>query len=174
VLAFAGIGIEYLANNPEMNTESGSSAAGSAEKAAPMIASDSAQLVTAPGDQQILASGVDYQPGTLADSAARSAADAPAGSTEAGKNASFGADAAVTGLQRLRGRDALLACLDAIARAKNAGPITVSTVDYARFQGRPALVVRFSAAGARWVWATGPECGAPAAGASRLVEVRVG
>jgi hypothetical protein len=34
--------------------------------------------------------------------------------------------------------------------------------------------VRFSAAGVSWVWATGPECGTPAAGASRLVEVRVG
>ena len=40
-------------------------------------------------------------------------------------------------LGRLRAPDALQACLDAIAQANAGGPITVETVDYARFDGAP-------------------------------------
>jgi hypothetical protein len=49
----------------------------------------------------------------------------------------------------------------------------VQTVDYARYLGNPALVVRFSAANGVWAWASGPGCGAPGAGAAKLAAVQV-
>jgi hypothetical protein len=67
----------------------------------------------------------------------------------------------------------LRACLDAIAKAAAAGPITVETVDYARYSGRPALVVRFTAGTATWAYAVGPNCGTPAVGASLVQRVQV-
>jgi anti-sigma factor RsiW len=173
VLAFAGIGIDYLATNDSPQSTSDSSAAGSAAENAPMIASDSAGgLVPAPSDKQILASGTDYLRATLG---ARSGQvmGAPAESSESRKSTGLSTDAAPE-LQRLRPRAALTACLEAIAQENNGGPITVETVDYARFEGSPAVVVRFSAGGQSWAWASGPECGTPAAEADRLFRVRVG
>jgi hypothetical protein len=71
-------------------------------------------------------------------------------------------------LERLRAPHALLTCLDAIARQNGGTPINVESVDYARYQGAPALIVRFDADGTRWAWATGPDCGAPGRGANML------
>jgi hypothetical protein len=83
-------------------------------------------------------------------------------------------DSAPAPLARLRAPDALMACLDAIGQANGAGTITVQSVDYARFEGNPALVVRFSAANGSWVWASGPACGAPGSGAATVASVPVG
>ena len=49
----------------------------------------------------------------------------------------------------------------------------MESVDYARFDGAPALIVRFTAANGRWAWASGPACGTPAAGAATLGKVPV-
>jgi anti-sigma factor RsiW len=175
VLAFAGVGIDYLAGDSTQSTADSSAGAGSAAENAPMIASDSAGgLVTAPGDEQILASGTNYVRATLGTRAGQMA-PAPAESGEARKSSSLGNDGvAPSQLQRLRVRAALMACLESIARENNGGPITVETVDYARFQGSPAVVVHFSAGGQSWAWASGPACGTPVAGADRLLRVRVG
>jgi hypothetical protein len=76
-------------------------------------------------------------------------------------------------LTRLRDPAALQACVDAIGLAHGTVPVTVSGVDYARFEGRPALVVVFTdPAGQRWAWASGPECGV--VGTDELYRTRVG
>ncbi|WP_446217568.1 hypothetical protein [Micromonospora sp. IBHARD004] len=79
------------------------------------------------------------------------------------------------GLDRLSGRDALDACLREITTEHGGGAVAVDLVDYASFQGRPALVVTFvDAGGARWAWVSGPECGVPGSGADTRFRTRVG
>ncbi|SCF43489.1 hypothetical protein [Micromonospora mirobrigensis] len=78
-------------------------------------------------------------------------------------------------LDRLADPVALDTCLDEITAEHGAGPLTVDVVDYAAFQGTPALVVDFvDAAGARWAWVSGPECGVPGSGADTRYRSRVG
>ncbi|MFG1949656.1 hypothetical protein [Micromonospora sp. NPDC048830] len=82
---------------------------------------------------------------------------------------------AAAGLDRLAGQDALAACLAAVSVEHGAGPLTVEMVDYARFQGAPALVVRFlDPSMQRWAWVSGPECGVPGSGADTRYRTRVG
>ncbi|NES16247.1 MULTISPECIES: hypothetical protein [Micromonospora] len=86
-----------------------------------------------------------------------------------------GRAAAPPALAQLARPAALDACLTAIGVEHGATPITVGLVDYASFQGLPALVVTFvDAAGARWAWASGPECGVPGSGADTRFRTRVG
>jgi hypothetical protein len=50
----------------------------------------------------------------------------------------------------------------------------VDLVDYASFEGSPALVVSFvDQAGERWAWVAGPECGQPQSGADTRYSTRV-
>ncbi|MFC0100699.1 hypothetical protein ACFFKH_24665 [Micromonospora marina] len=82
---------------------------------------------------------------------------------------------ALSNLDRLNRPETLAACLTAIGVEHGAGPLTVTMVDYARFQGAPALVVTFAdAGGARWGWVSGPECGVPGSGADTRFRTRVG
>ncbi|MFY1625834.1 hypothetical protein ACN261_09140 [Micromonospora sp. WMMD723] len=83
--------------------------------------------------------------------------------------------AAPAGLDRLTGRAALDACLADIAAEHNRGPIAIEVVDYATFNGLPAVVVRFTdPSGGRWAWASGAECGVPGSGADTRYQSRVG
>ncbi|MFI9640381.1 hypothetical protein ACIG87_09965 [Micromonospora sp. NPDC051925] len=79
------------------------------------------------------------------------------------------------GLDRLAGRAALDACLAEISTEHGRGAVTVDVVDYATFNGVPALVVRFAdPAGGRWAWVSGAECGVPGSGADTRYQARVG
>ena len=171
VLAFAGFGADYLAGQTGSSDDSAaSSAAGSAENAVPMIATESAGaggVRQAPGEDQITYSGTDYGSGQLAGRAngsddARSQKAAPSAVPMVAPDTGLGE------LERLRVREALLACLEAISRQNGQGPIAVQNVDYARYEGAPALIVKFVANGANFAWAVGPECGVPDVGADRL------
>jgi hypothetical protein len=77
-------------------------------------------------------------------------------------------------LDRLRVQEALRACIEAIAAEQGAGEATTQAVDFARFDGAPAVIVRFTAAGKSWVWASGPACGTAGVGADKLGAVQVG
>ncbi|HEY7272816.1 MAG TPA: hypothetical protein VH502_08785 [Actinoplanes sp.] len=173
VLAFAGVGVDYLAGRSNTATDSQTSSAGGAARpeGAPMVASGVPQVAAPPAGDQIRSTGADYDTATLASGIAGRVEAPPAKSATVAPGV-----AGETGapLARLRARDALLGCLNAIATANGAGTITVQTVDYARFQGKPALVVRFSAANGSWAWASGPGCGAPAGDAATLASVPVG
>ncbi|GAA4940365.1 hypothetical protein [Actinoplanes utahensis] len=144
-LAVAGFGLNGLLTDSADNRP----AAGQADTAA-------APLAAAPPIGEILHSGTDYSDTTLTEQ--RSTAFS--GDEGVESNASSAAKADPLG--RLADPTALAVCLDAIAQENAGGPITVEFVDYARFEGRPALVVRFSATNGGWVWAAGPECGTPA------------
>ncbi|MFI7430991.1 hypothetical protein ACIBPB_28750 [Micromonospora sp. NPDC049836] len=80
-----------------------------------------------------------------------------------------------TRLDRLGQPEALTACLTAISTEHATGPLTVDLVDFATYQGVPALVVTFvDGGGARWAWVSGPECGVPGSGADTRFRTRVG
>ncbi|MEV0324971.1 hypothetical protein AB0H63_00780 [Micromonospora echinospora] len=82
---------------------------------------------------------------------------------------------AADGLDRLTGPAALDACLGAVGAAHGRGRITVDRVEYAAFQGAPALVVGLvDAEGDRWVVVTGPDCGVPGSGADTRYRAQVG
>jgi hypothetical protein len=172
VIAFAGVGINYLNGQSQSDKSASSSAAGSGElqdsSGNPMAAPDRADVAAG---SRVLASGRDYRLATLA--SAPAAGIAPDTKSESG---SAIAPRPLTGssLERLTLGDALQACLDAIERQNAAGPITAPVVDYARFDGSPALIVRFTADNGSWVWATGPDCGASGVGAAKLASVQVG
>ncbi|GAA2578627.1 hypothetical protein GCM10010435_63930 [Winogradskya consettensis] len=130
-------------------------------------------LAVGPEIAEPLASGRNYTPETLAQSAKVPSGDARInGQDPAPRSKSSMADD--TALSNLRVQDVLLACLDAIAGENGAGPITPASLDYARFQGVPALIVQFSATNGSWVWAAGADCGSPGSGAAKLAAVRVG
>jgi hypothetical protein len=169
VLAFAGFSADYL-NGQSADTQSGaSSAGGSAEDSAPMMGTDSGALgglIAPPTDDQITSSGRDYGGGEISARAAKATElDERDGSPAPPRIAS---GSGLAGLERLSLPDALRACLEAISREHGRGPIEVQSVDFARYQGTPAVVVRFQAGGASQVWAVGPECGADGGGADRL------
>jgi hypothetical protein len=78
-------------------------------------------------------------------------------------------------LHRLDDRTALATCLDAVAVAHGQGPVAVNVVDYASFEGKPALVITFAdPSGAHWVWVAGAACGLPGSGADTRYDARLG
>lgn len=168
VLAFAGFGADYLAEQSTGSSDA-APAAGRAENV-PMMGTDSGTmtgLMSAPAESQIATSGKDYGPAQITDDSTATKGKArDSGSRSIAPLAP--ADSGPDELQRLRVRDALLDCLEAISRQNGQGPIEVQTVDYARYQGAPALVVRFLANGTSVTWAVGPDCGLTGGGADRL------
>ncbi|MER7459092.1 hypothetical protein [Micromonospora sp. NPDC126480] len=121
-----------------------------------------------------LRTGLNYTPEALAAPPARTfASDGP--SIRSGDAQQGGRVAGPIGLDRLEDPGALTACLATIGAEHGHAPMTVDLVDYARFQGVPALVVRFTdATGARWAWVSGPECGVPGSGSDSRYRTRVG
>ena len=182
VLAFVGVGIQQL------GTESSDQATSAAGSAADQGAPEAAGTLALPaGPAQVGASGVDYDQGSLREVAAQAVAAASGAKDRAPQSAESGgvqSRASTPGpgvmadpgdpLARLVPQEALLACIDAIAQANGAGPVTAEVVDYARFQGAPALVVQFTATNGTWVWAAGADCGLTGSGADRLGVVKVG
>jgi hypothetical protein len=78
-------------------------------------------------------------------------------------------------LARLVPQGALATCLAGVAGEHGNAPITVEVLDYATFEGRPALVLEFvDPTGARWAWASGPACGLPDSGADTRYRSQVG
>ncbi|MFG2056318.1 hypothetical protein ACGFI9_20070 [Micromonospora sp. NPDC048930] len=124
-----------------------------------------------------MSSGTDYTPERLSGGLATTYAKPSAERSGVGPGLAPDSQrlSALAGLARLSPPDALDACLTAIDAEHGSGPITVDLVDYASFQGQPALIVTFvDAAGARWAWASGPECGVPGSGADTRFRTRVG
>ncbi len=118
----------------------------------------------------MLASGINYTLGTLGQ-AAISATGGEA--SKAPRDQANVSDLNADALQRLRAPQALLDCLDAIARENGGGQVTPSSVDYARFDGKPAVVIRFTAENGEWAWASGADCGLRGGGADTLGAVPV-
>ncbi|MGW4498179.1 hypothetical protein ACWENR_06120 [Micromonospora sp. NPDC004336] len=121
-------------------------------------------------------SGTDYTPRSLAQLSPTSKGEKSTPSSRPGIQAEGGRlPGSAVGLDRLADPAALSACIREIGTEHGAGPLVVDVVEYARFEGLPALVVRFTdGTGARWAWASGPECGVPGSGSDSRYRTRVG
>ncbi|WP_433372528.1 hypothetical protein ACQPZX_49640 [Actinoplanes sp. CA-142083] len=178
-VAFVGFGLDYLAGRDTSTSDKAatSTAGGAADSAArqdnnpeapamaesgPGSGSAVARKGQASPPPQVLESGTNYTKKTLA--------IAPA---QALSSRSAAVPAAPAPLARLNVTSALQECLDLIAGENGAGPITTETVDYAKFDGKPAIVVRFTAGNGAWAWASGPSCGTLSGHADTLAKVPV-
>lgn len=185
VTAFAGFGLPRLTGSNSADRSSGAAVSGpGAERAEGDRRS--ANILGAPQAPVDVAamtptfSGTDYAASTLADRVSAlggqrinttetDSGEQPNGTPEQSRAAG------AYGLERLSDRSALTGCLDAVARAHDNGTLMVDIVDYARFEGSPALVVSFTdGTGTRWAWAVGPECGLPGVGTDERHRTRVG
>jgi hypothetical protein len=183
VLAFVGFAFQQQfaggASEDRATAGSAATAGAAAERALPQIAAGE-ELALPGGSVPLSESGTAYRRQNLQQAAGALPFVAP---PELGEQQSDDfpkaapsaeqAPASSSALNRLRVQAALRACLDAIAAEQGAGEITPRLIDFAEFDGAPALIVEFTTtAGGSWVWAAGPECGA--AGADKLASVKVG
>ncbi|GAA1590081.1 hypothetical protein [Actinoplanes couchii] len=161
VLAFAGFGATWWVSNQSMDNSESTAAAGSttAEQAGALPAF------------AVTSSGTDYTAATLPD--APMSETLSTGLALPDESAPAAAVPKTPGLSRLEDPSALAACVDAITVANSGGTLAVESADFARFDGTPAVVFRFSAANGVWAWAVGPDCGLPGAGADTLQNLPV-
>ncbi|GLY08557.1 MULTISPECIES: hypothetical protein [Actinoplanes] len=164
VLALAGAAMSWLPGvSLDDASDSGSADSEAAGAAGEVYAQSGPALAAAPPAERIARSGTDYTAETLTQSPALGAPAATA------------SDQPRISAQNEPSTDLalLLDCLAAIARENGGAPLDVQSVDYARYQGAPATIVRFSAANGTWVWAVGPRCGTPDGGADALEQLPV-
>jgi hypothetical protein len=179
-----GLGLQVLPQVDSGSDDAASTSGGSADRApengpAPVGApaqEDRASLLAALPVRQLVASGADYRrdnlaasrlsPQTFASDDWRTAADPPVVLAQANVPAA---------LRRLTAPAALSACLAAIGGEHPRPAAMIMLVDFASFEGSPALLVVFTdSAGERWAWATGPDCGLGNTGADARYRVKVG
>ncbi|MFE9689806.1 hypothetical protein [Micromonospora sp. NPDC005806] len=168
-----GLGVSHLVEVGNGGGVGVTAADGRADRGAAPLSAAAPYRTTAPARQ----SGTDYTPEKLSGGRSFSVPSATGDSQKALGGAAPGNErlSAATGLDRLTRPEALDSCLGAISAEHGPGEITVDLVDYATFQGRPALVVTFvDAGGLRWAWVSGPECGVPGSGADTRFRTRVG
>ncbi|GIG01233.1 hypothetical protein [Catellatospora citrea] len=126
------------------------------EAATGMSAQDAPAVAPADGRTPISASGTDYLREQLNDSGVMTQKSAPSASAARTGDAQL-FSSPMPGLDRLSGSaDALASCLAAI---RTALPGTVTGADFARFEGRPALVVTVDTTSGGWWFVAGPGCG---------------
>ena len=173
LIAFVGFGLDYLAGRSTQSSTDSSSAAGTSQKQA-----EAPSMARSPlGAGQLLATGTDYTRATLGVPPNQpmtapygtSSESAPVPTAPTGVAADGG-----SALQRLTAPIALADCLEAIEQKNANGVISVESVDFARFSGAPAVIVRFTAANGHWAWASGADCGTPPGDAATLDKVPVG
>ncbi|MFI6758201.1 hypothetical protein ACIBF5_03510 [Micromonospora sp. NPDC050417] len=181
VAAFAGFGLSRLG----MSAEDGGATSNTVD--APPAVSELPLNELAP--ERAFASGTNYTStglsSTLAALGRHSGEERGGADTAAPPSGSPGTMAAPStqedrvripaALARLGDPTALTACLDAIALTHGLGPVTFKLVDFATFEGNPALVVAFTdQTGARWGWVSGVACGQPGSGPDTRYHARVG
>ena len=162
IVAFVGFSLDYLAGRDQGADDSAPTAAGSGVTERSTSA------------EQVFTSGTDYTRTTLAIAPPQPlVAPGMAASSAAKQDDRSRTSVSEPALSRLTERAALADCFAEIERENAGGTIAVESIDYARFDGAPALVVRFTAGNGAWAWAAGPQCGTPEAGAATLDKVPV-
>lgn len=177
--AVVGLGVSQLVGGGDIaGTSAGTFSSRDAAAPAGAEGGAAAQPPAEPSPGQVLASGTDYTRSSLVDRVGPLAQTRASASSLTGKGSAPKPDQA--GGDQFRGdltdrRNTLAACLRAIADEHGRGTPRFEVVDYARFEGQPALIVVFADIdGHRWAWAVGPECGQPQAGAAARYAARVG
>jgi hypothetical protein len=152
VLAFASVGLTGLLGGDSSSEDTTSAAGNAAPEVAdlPVIA------------EHVLVSGRDYTATTAQALASRAETEQFASPLSAsGQDAPAGRDAlAPPLLRRLTEPAALNRCLAAIAIEHGVASTAVRLIDYASFEGSPALLIVFTGStGGDMVWVVGPDCG---------------
>jgi negative regulator of sigma E activity len=129
--------------------------------------------------RQLVASGADYRRQTLALMAGAKLPQFAAGSgppdQDASKTPGLAAAEVPAALRRLAAPAALGACLAALGAGHPRPATSVDLVDYAAFEGTPALVVAFTdTAGEQWIYVAGPRCGLDPADGDTGYRAKVG
>lgn len=178
LVVVAGVGASQFSGIDRAQDSAGQALSGESNEPRTGTADSSAARAAAElSTRRVIASGTEYQRTTLAGALASLDRTAIGAKTPDGAPAAEpdSAISRVAGLHRLTDRGALAGCLDAVAATHNQGPVAVDLVDYAAFEGIPALVISFAdQAGERWIWVAGPECGTPGSGADTRYRTRVG
>ncbi|MFY1635364.1 hypothetical protein ACN27F_19170 [Solwaraspora sp. WMMB335] len=178
-VAFAGLGLNQIFTGAA--TDESSTSAGGASDGQPQAESARSDppttMMETTGPQspgRVLASGTDYRRSTIGPTVAGQSGDF-AGQSGPGEDTVLQEPGPTpAGLARLARPTALTECLAAVS-AEHGGVLDVSLVDYAAFEGRPALVIAFTdTVGRSWVWVSGPGCGEPVAGADTRYSAQVG
>jgi hypothetical protein len=105
---------------------------------------------------RVLASGIDYRLDTLPQLAAQAPPPGPSNEFKTEQSPQFAAGEAPDGLARLATPAGLADCLRAVNRSY---PGVAVVLDYARFDGLPALVIVIQQTGSSKVIAVGANCG---------------
>jgi hypothetical protein len=165
VLVCGGVGVQVLRSSMQTDADRPMTAAPNADAGRPERNTGSAAGDSAAGsanDSAVTSSGRDYGPGTLGNATGAGQAQSQSSPRSAlGGEATPAAPVGVpSALARLAEPAARAACLTAITKEYGG---RVALVDYASFQGQPALVVVVdgarTAAGQRLVVVVGPTCG---------------
>ncbi|GAA0724998.1 hypothetical protein Drose_38300 [Dactylosporangium roseum] len=166
VLACAGIGVQVVrqqvTNSSDSAATSGHAPEGTRGSAmAPDAAAPNSAAGGAPGSAStIMMTGRDYGPNTVGQLAQGSPAPPAAFNSDGSSGKRTDLSEVPDPLRRLGDPAARILCLSSITREYGG---QVSLVDYARFEGRPALVVIVDGtrlgAGKRLVVVVGPDCG---------------
>lgn len=182
-VAFAGLGVGQLlgagsADDASTTAGSASDDAGSAEsqQSAETRQEDQPGTMMDASAPRLLASGTDYQRATIVpmfEAVGRGGVDG--GQPAAGEDTVLQESPASTALARLADPAALADCVAAVTAEHGNGVLGVDLVDFAAFEGEPALVLSFSDSfGASWIWVSGTGCGTPVAGADTRYSAQVG
>jgi hypothetical protein len=163
-----GIGVQVIRVGLATDSQDSASAPNIAAEGPKRTGTAAADSGAAPAaGSPLISSGRDYGPGTLGDltgsvpqTQSRNDLAEGGGSGAASAAAEAQAPAKVPGLSRLAAPAARAACLTAITK-EYGGQVTL--VDYAAFEGQPALIVVVdgsrTAVGKRLVIVVGPDCG---------------
>lgn len=186
LVAFAAVGLSSLPAGVVGGDDSADTGAAAPENApaeAPLVGGDSAD------GPPTSASGLDYERSTLARAAhgndaqpaapgtgPDSAAERELGGEENDRATDDYSSAAKVpaALDRLTDEAALESCLSAVRHARGDPAAVVEVVDFARFEGAPALVIVFTDGDTvRRAWVAGPDCGTPTGGADHLYDAEL-
>jgi len=174
--AFAGIGLNQLLSGTIVR-DAGTVAEGGQAVAAPEPDSETPHALLEPLPYQVLVSGTDYQRATLVPAMLLAGQRVAATTTPGvGQDTSVELDPTpVAELAALTDPTMLTTCFDAIRVEHAKGAVAVEFIDYATFDGAPALMIAFTdPTDARWAWVSGPGCGQPGAGADTRHSTQVG
>ncbi|ROO52522.1 hypothetical protein EDC02_7453 [Micromonospora sp. Llam0] len=182
-VAFAGLGVGQLlgaGSADDSSTTAGSAPDGAdsaeSQQSAETRQDDQPGTMMDASAPRLLASGTDYQRATIVpafEAVGRSGVDG--GQPAAGEDTVLQESPASTALARLADPAALADCVAAVTAEHGNGGLGVDLVDFAAFEGEPALVLSFSDSfGASWIWVSGTGCGTPVAGADTRYSAQVG
>ena len=144
-------------NSPAMEADDGR-----AGRDAPTVPAPAASALTgadpnvASGGARVLASGTDYRLDTLPPLAAQAPPPGQMTGDKTAESPQFTAGEAPGGLARLTTPAGLAECLRAVAASH---PGSAVLLDYARFEGQPALMIVVRQANSSTIIVVGPDCG---------------